>query len=61
MKKPFIAAAISMLAIMVIRILLSINVGEHTAEIFTDVSFTALFVFFITQAMRKRKEDSNEQ
>lgn len=61
MKKPFIAAAVSMLAIMVIRIILSLTVGEHTAEIFTDVSFTALFVFFITQAMRKRKEDNNEQ
>lgn len=59
MKKPFIAAAISMLAIMVIRIILSLTVGEHTAEIFTDVSFTALFVFFITQAMRRK--DSREQ
>lgn len=61
MKKPFIAAAVSMLAIMVIRIILSLTVGEHTAEIFTNVSFTALFVFFITQAMRKRKDDNKEQ
>lgn len=51
MKKPFIAAAVSMLGIMVIRILLSINVGEHTAEIFTNVSLTALFLFFIIQSM----------
>lgn len=59
MKKPFITAAVSMLGIMVIRIILSLTVGEHTAEIFTNVSFTALFVFFITQAMRKK--DNNEQ
>lgn len=61
MKNPFITAAVSMLAIMVIRIILSLTVGEHTAEVFTDTSFAALFVFFITQAMRKRKEDNNEQ
>lgn len=60
MKKPFIAAAVFILGIMVIRIILSLTVGEHTAEIFTDTSFAALFVFFITLAMRKRKEDNKE-
>lgn len=61
MKKPFIAAAVFILGIMVIRIILSLTVGEHTAEIFTDTSFVVLFVFFITLAMRKRKEDNKEQ
>lgn len=54
MKKSFLAAAVSMLGIMVIRILLSINVGEHTAEIFTNVSLTALFLFFLILASRKK-------
>lgn len=33
----------------------------NTAEIFTNTSFAALFVFFITQAMRKRREDNKDQ
>lgn len=61
MKNPFITAAVSMLGIMVIRIILSLIVGEHIAEIFTKASLTALFFFFIFQAMHKRKKDDKEQ
>lgn len=54
MKKSFFAAAVSMLGIIVIRIILSVTVSEHVADIFTNVSLTALFLFFIIQSMSNK-------
>lgn len=54
MKKSFLAAAVSMLGIIVIRMILSVTVSEHVADIFTNVSLTALFLFFIIQSMSNK-------
>jgi len=54
MKKSFLAAAASMLGIIVIRMILSVTVSEHVADIFTNVSLTALFLFFIIQSMSNK-------
>lgn len=54
MKKSFLAAAASMLGIIVIRMILSVTVSEHVSDIFTNVSLTALFLFFIIQSMSNK-------
>lgn len=54
MKKSFLIAAASMLGIIVIRMILSVTVSEHVADIFTNVSLTALFLFFLILASRKK-------
>lgn len=54
MKKSFLVAAVSMLGIIVIRMILSVTVSEHVADIFTNVSLTALFLFFIIQSMSNK-------
>lgn len=54
MKKSFLAAAVSMLGIIVIRMILSVTVSEHVADIFTNISLTALFLFFIIQSMSNK-------
>lgn len=56
MKKSFLAAAASMLGIIVIRMILSVTVSEHVADIFTNVSLTALFLFFIIQSMSNKNK-----
>lgn len=53
MKKSFLAAAASTLGIIVIRMILSVMVSEHVAEIFTNVSLTALCLFFLIKSMHK--------
>lgn len=59
MKKSFLIAAASMLGIIVVRMILSVMVSEHVAEIFTNVSLTALFLFFLLLAIGKK--NNNEQ
>lgn len=54
MKKAFIAAAVSMLGIIVIRMILSVTVSEHVAELFTNTSLTALFLYFSLLAAKSK-------
>lgn len=60
MKKPFLAAAASMLGIIVIRIILSVTVSESVAEVFTNISLTALFLYFVLISIRKNKEKDEQ-
>lgn len=59
MKKTFLIAAASMLGIIAVRIILSLSVGEHVAEVFTNVSLTALFLFFLMES--RNKKNNKEQ
>lgn len=54
MKNVFIAAA-SMAAIIVIRMILSVALGEQVAEVFCKVSTSFLFFYFICQTAKYRK------
>lgn len=59
MKKSFLIAAASLLGIIIVRIILSLTVSEHIAEVFTNISTTALFFYFLILAIAKK--DNKEQ
>lgn len=54
MKKTFLVAA-SMLGIIAVRMILSLTVSEHVAEVFTNTSLTAMFFYFAITATREKK------
>lgn len=56
MRKSFIAAAASMLGIIAVRMILSVAVSEQVAEVFTNVSLTAAFLYFAILSLRSNKD-----
>lgn len=58
MKKALIATA-SMVGIIVVRIILAINLNEQIANVFTGVSVSFLFYYFICRAIFIRKTATN--
>lgn len=58
MKKALIATA-SMVGIIVVRIILAINLSEQIANVFTGVSVSFLFYYFICRAIFIRKTAAN--
>lgn len=54
MKKSFLIAAASMLGIIAVRIILSLSVGEHVAEVFTNTSITAVFIYFLILSIKTK-------
>lgn len=54
MKNVFIAAA-SMVAIIAIRMILSVALGEQVAEVFCKISISFLFFYFICRSAKYRK------
>lgn len=54
MKKALIATA-SMVGIIVVRIILAINLNEQIANVFTGLSVSFLFYYFICRAIYIRR------
>lgn len=54
MKKAFIAVA-AMVGIIAVRMILSVTLSEQVAEVFTRVSVSALFFFFLITFARNRR------
>lgn len=55
MKNVIIAAA-SMVGIIIIRMILSFTVNEQIAEVFTKVSISFLFFYFILLFVKNRRD-----
>lgn len=58
MKKAFIAAA-CLVGIIAVRMLLSVALSEHIAEVFTRVSVTFLFFYFCLISTKSRRQAKN--
>ncbi len=54
MKKAFIAVA-AMVGIIAVRMILSVALGEQIAEVFTRISVSALFFYFLISISRNRR------
>ncbi len=54
MKKAFIAVA-AMAGIIAVRMILSVALGEQIAEVFTRISVSALFFYFLISISRNRR------
>ena len=59
MKNIMIAAA-SMVGIIAVRIILSIAFSEQVAEVFTKVSVSALFFYFIIPFAKSRRDEKKQ-
>lgn len=59
MKNIMIAAA-SMVGIIAVRIILSIAFSEQVAEVFTKVSVSALFFYFIILFAKSRRDEKKQ-
>lgn len=59
MKKAFIAAA-CLVGIIAVRMLLSVALSEHIAEVFTRVSMTFLFFYFCLISTKSRRQAKNQ-
>lgn len=58
--KNIIIAAASMVGIIVIRMILSVTLSEQIAEVFTRISVSFLFFYFIL-LFAKNRRDSKKQ
>lgn len=58
MKKAFIAAA-CLVGIIAVRMILSVALSEHIAEVFTRVSVTFLFFYFCLISAKSRRQAKN--
>lgn len=54
MKKAFIAIA-AMAGIIAMRMILSVALGEQIAEVFTRISVSTLFFYFLISISRNRR------
>lgn len=54
MKKAFIAIA-AMVGIIAMRMILSVALGEQIAEVFTRISVSTLFFYFLISISRNRR------
>ena len=54
MKKAFIAI-VAMVGIIAMRMILSVALGEQIAEVFTRISVSALFFYFLISISRNRR------
>lgn len=54
MKRTFIAVAV-MIGIIAVRMMLSVILSEQIAEVFTRVSVSALFFFFVISFAKNRQ------
>lgn len=59
MKKAFIAAA-CLVGIIAARMLLSVALSEHIAEVFTRVSVTFLFFYFCLISTKSHRKAKNQ-
>ena len=62
MKKTFTTVAITaaiMVAIIAVRMILSVNLSEHAAEVFCRVSISALFFYSICRLSKNKLKKAN--
>ena len=59
MKKAFIAAA-CLVGIIAVRMILSVALSEHIAEVFTRVSSTSLFLYFCLLSTKSHRQAKNQ-
>lgn len=55
MKKAFIAVA-CLVGIIAVRMILSVALSEHIAEVFTRISMTFLFFYFCLISTKNRRQ-----